>query len=91
MQKCAARLTLLQYARHSVSLAEPDQSTVRGGAGLLVGVRPQVAVCVQRFHDEIWVRESDGYIVQLAFSGAFGNFTTTFDSYNKGPLITVPK
>ena len=41
--------------------------------------------------DDIWVRESDGQIVQLAFSGASGNFTMTFDSYNKSPVISVSK
>ena len=39
---------------------------------------------------DIWVRESDAYIVQLAFSGTSGDFTMTFDSYNKSPVITKP-
>jgi hypothetical protein len=39
---------------------------------------------------DMWIRESDGYIVQLALSLATGNFTMTFDSYNKSPAIRAP-
>jgi hypothetical protein len=39
---------------------------------------------------DVWVRESDGYIVQLALAGTTGNFTMTFDSYNKSPVIRIP-
>jgi hypothetical protein len=39
---------------------------------------------------DIWVRESDGYVVQLLFSSTTGDFTMAFDSYNKSPVITKP-
>jgi hypothetical protein len=39
----------------------------------------------------MWIRESDGYIVQLALSGTSGDYTMNFDSYNKSPLIPTPK
>jgi hypothetical protein len=39
---------------------------------------------------DMWIRESDGYVVQLALAQANGNFTMTFDSYNKSPVIRVP-
>lgn len=41
--------------------------------------------------NDIWIRESDGYIVKLDYTSASGNFTMTFDSYNKSPVINVPK
>lgn len=40
---------------------------------------------------DMWIRESDGYIVQLALSGTSGDYTMNFDSYNKSPLIPTPK
>jgi hypothetical protein len=39
---------------------------------------------------DLWVRESDGYIVQLTYTSASGNLTMTFDSYNKSPVVAVP-
>ena len=40
---------------------------------------------------DIWIRESDGYIVQLKFAGTSGTFTMDFFSYNKSPIIVAPK
>jgi hypothetical protein len=39
---------------------------------------------------DIWIRESDGYVVKLSYTGTSGTFTMTFDSYNKSPVITHP-
>ena len=39
---------------------------------------------------EIWVREDDGYVVKLGYAGTSGNFTMTFDTYNKSRAITAP-
>ena len=39
---------------------------------------------------DIWVRESDGYPVQLGLSSATGGFTLTFDYYNKTSAIARP-
>ncbi len=39
---------------------------------------------------DMWVRESDGYILQLTYASASGNLTMTFDSYNKSPIIKKP-
>ena len=40
---------------------------------------------------DIWVRESDGYLVQLKFAGTSGSYTMEFFSYNKNPVIVAPK
>jgi hypothetical protein len=40
---------------------------------------------------DVWIRESDGYIVQLVFKSSSGTLTMTFDSYNKSPAIAIPK
>ena len=40
---------------------------------------------------DVWVRESDGYIVQLALAQANSNLTMTFDSCNKSPAIAIPR
>jgi hypothetical protein len=40
---------------------------------------------------DVWIRESDGYIVQLALAQATGNLTFTFDSWDKSKAIAVPK
>ena len=40
---------------------------------------------------DIWIRESDGYLVQLKFAGASGGFTMEFFSYNKNPIIVAPR
>ena len=40
---------------------------------------------------DIWVKESDGYIPKIAFTGTDGSaYTLTFDSYNTGPAIVAP-
>jgi hypothetical protein len=40
---------------------------------------------------DIWIRESDGYIVQLKFASVTGGYTMEFFSYNKNPIIVAPK
>lgn len=40
---------------------------------------------------DTWIRESDGYLVQLKFAGATGSYTMDFFSYNKNPVIVAPK
>jgi hypothetical protein len=40
---------------------------------------------------DIWIRESDGYIVQLKFAGTSGSYTMDFFSFNKNPIIVAPK
>jgi hypothetical protein len=40
---------------------------------------------------DVWVRESDGYIVQITYADTSGTFTMNFDSYNKSGEIPVPK
>lgn len=40
---------------------------------------------------DVWVRESDGYIVKIAYVGIAGNYTMNFDSYNKSRVIATPK
>ena len=39
---------------------------------------------------DIWVRETDGYIVYLQYTTASSALTMHFDTYNKSPLITAP-
>jgi len=39
---------------------------------------------------DIWVRETDGYIVFLQYTTAASVFTMHFDTYNESALITVP-
>jgi hypothetical protein len=39
---------------------------------------------------DVWVRESDGYMVKLSLAQATGNLSMTFDSYNKSPVIVKP-
>ena len=39
---------------------------------------------------DIWVRETDGYIVYLQFTDPKSALTMHFDTYNQSPLITVP-
>jgi hypothetical protein len=39
---------------------------------------------------DIWIRETDGYPVQLMFAGTSGTFHMTFDSYNKSKVIAKP-
>jgi hypothetical protein len=39
---------------------------------------------------DIWVRETDGYIVFLQYTTTASVFTMHFDTYNESPLITVP-
>jgi hypothetical protein len=40
---------------------------------------------------DLWIRESDGYIVQLKYASISGTFTMNFDSYNKSLQIGTPK
>jgi hypothetical protein len=40
---------------------------------------------------DVWVRESDGYIVQITYADTSGTFTMNFDAYNKSGEIPVPK
>jgi hypothetical protein len=40
---------------------------------------------------DLWIRESDGYIVQAKYAGVSGTYTMTFDSYNKSREIAAPK
>ncbi len=39
---------------------------------------------------DIWVRETDGYIVYIQFTDPNSALTMNFDTYNQSPLITVP-
>ena len=39
---------------------------------------------------DIWVRETDGYIVFLQYTTTASVFTMHFDTYNQSALITVP-
>ena len=38
----------------------------------------------------MWIRETDGYIVQLVDVSKSGNLTMDFDSYNKSRAIAKP-
>jgi hypothetical protein len=40
---------------------------------------------------DVWVRESDGYIVQIVYASKSGRITMTFDYYNQSREIPVPK
>jgi hypothetical protein len=40
---------------------------------------------------DLWLRESDGYIVQVKYAGVGGTYTMIFDSYNNSPEIAAPK
>jgi hypothetical protein len=40
---------------------------------------------------DIWIRETDGYPVQLAYASTSGKLTMNFNTFNKGPLVTAPK
>ncbi len=39
---------------------------------------------------DIWVRETDGYIVYIQFTDSKSALTMNFDTYNQSALITVP-
>ena len=39
---------------------------------------------------DIWVRETDGYIVFIQFTDPASALTMNFDTYNKSPVITAP-
>lgn len=39
---------------------------------------------------DVWIRESDGYIVRLATKSKSGTLTLEFDTYNKSRVITKP-
>ena len=39
---------------------------------------------------DIWIRESDGFPVQLMYASTSGKLTMNFNTYNKGPLIKAP-
>jgi len=39
---------------------------------------------------DIWVRETDGYIVYLSFTDSKSMLSMNFDTYNRSALITVP-
>lgn len=39
---------------------------------------------------DLWVRESDGYLVVLTLNQPGNFFSMSFDSYNKSPTITAP-
>jgi hypothetical protein len=39
---------------------------------------------------DIWVRETDGYIVYIQFTDPASALTMNFDIYNKSPVITAP-
>jgi hypothetical protein len=39
---------------------------------------------------DIWIRETDGYPVQLAYASTSGKLTMNFNSYNKSPVIKAP-
>lgn len=40
---------------------------------------------------DLWIRESDAYIVQIKSTSSSGTITMDFDSYNKSRTIAVPK
>jgi hypothetical protein len=40
---------------------------------------------------DMWIRESDGYIVQMVYASTSGKLTMNFNSYNKSPVIAIPK
>ena len=39
---------------------------------------------------DIWIRESDGFPVQLMYASTSGKLTMNFNTYNKGPVIKAP-
>jgi hypothetical protein len=40
---------------------------------------------------DLWIRESDSYIVQIKYGGVSSTFTMNFDSYNTSREIVTPK
>jgi len=40
---------------------------------------------------DLWVRESDGFIVEIKYTSVNGTITMNFDSYNKSREIAAPK
>ena len=40
---------------------------------------------------DLWIDETNGYPVQLVYASTSGTLTMNFNSYNKSPLINVPK
>lgn len=40
---------------------------------------------------DLWIRESDSYIIQIKYGGISSSFTMIFDSYNTSREITTPK
>jgi hypothetical protein len=40
---------------------------------------------------DIWIRETDGYPVQIQYLSTGGKLVMNFNSYNKSPVINVPK
>lgn len=40
---------------------------------------------------DLWIRESDAFIVQIKYAGVSGTFTMNFDSYNTSREVGTPK
>ena len=40
---------------------------------------------------DLWIRETDAYIVQIKYGGVSGTYTMNFDSYNTSRVISTPK
>jgi hypothetical protein len=40
---------------------------------------------------DLWIRETDAYIVQIKYAGVSGTFTMVFDSYNNSRVVGTPK
>jgi hypothetical protein len=73
------------------STSSPTAPTTYVGEESIAGTMTWHAQAAQNGSTyDIWVRETDGYIVFLQYTTTASVFTMHFDKYNESPLITVP-
>jgi hypothetical protein len=70
----------------------PTAITSYEGEEIMSGVAVWHArTTITRTTYDLWIRESDSYILQIKYAGVAGTYTMTFDSYNKSREIAAPK
>ena len=73
------------------STISPTAPTTYVGEELIAGTMTWHASTAENGSTyDIWVRETDGYIVYIQFTDSKSALTMNFDTYNQSPLITVP-
>jgi len=73
------------------STISPTAPTTYVGEELIAGTMTWHASTAENGSTyDIWVRETDGYIVYIQFTDSKSALTMNFDTYNQSALITVP-